>query len=254
MSFDFKITALCNHIQKEYVYLEPDLRTFKLKKASLARDVALFRNNVKVLPNNSLYGWSIITDRDGSSDFYNNNIATSTLPFKRSIQLNNITKNTDDLWMVTYPTNRDYCERCASKGILKDGNLDKNGDIAVVRGTLKLAQELEKYALTIKSSNKYYIWYGTIFESLIGRAYAARALMPLIVSESYTLVDNIQKEQLKKSRYLALTEDEKIKKLLQVNVTNPTIDSVSIKIEIESAASRSILTDLNYQTSINMIG
>jgi len=244
MAWDINIDATCTHLLKEDLVVEPDLMTFKLKRPALSHNIALFRNDININPDDTYYGWTVIFDKTSSSDFYVKTVAESTISYKRAIKLNNPLMSTDDSWTATYQTQSDYCDRCSGLTDTKDMYFDTSGNLAEVSHSFKLSQDLEKCVITQLGSNPYFAWYGTNLESYIGTPFYSKSSLPLIISEIYSAVDRLQKAQAAAIPYLNMTSDEKIKRIVGVDLVDSDEDSITLVVEVESELGKTITTEI----------
>jgi phage baseplate assembly protein W len=238
MAYDFKYIALCDHRIRDRRYIEPDGRTIKLNYPSSKPKITLLRNSSVVEQDDPLYGYFFELDQEGSSDFYNEDIPTSLDDRKRSVILNQESKSLDDLWEVYYTVPVDMCRKCQGTKVVMDWSFDRAGKLNKVIDEEKLAQDLKKLFLTIRSSHLEHPWYGTTLNGLI----SIKLLTGLdirIAAELQETLERFVQVQSKQSIFQDLSSREIVRELLNIDVRRGTgndADSIYIDIALQTDA------------------
>lgn len=155
MSYDLKITTVCNHrIYRELVTLGDDRRSIRLSQPLSASNTQLFASD-DLVPSS---GYSIVYDPEAI-----------TIQQPRMILLNQKWRALEDYFEVNYTTIKNSCPKCAGLEVLNDIEYDIRGDLIVVRNEELLLQNLEKFTVTEKQSNPFHTYIGTFLVKLLGQ-------------------------------------------------------------------------------------
>ena len=236
MSFDLKAEKICDHkIVQDLQFIQDDARTIPINRdVAVAKSLTVLRNGYLIDPNSPAFGYQLI-----DVDFNNNpldpfqNLPTDIPPGK-AIRFNNRQKSSDDFFELTYITSLADCPKCLGSGTYWDIALDKLGHEVVIENEAKLIQDVVKGTFTIRGSNAYYSWYGTLFEALIGGKLSDLNRLKLAMAQDVTaFFSNLKDLQNQQAKYQTLTDQERIEQLISISIqlpdqTNPSLVEVSI--------------------------
>ncbi len=136
----------------------------------------------------SIPGWSIVRDPNTLSDR-----PTRLIVFDQPL------KGFSDYVELNYTTIRQECRRCGGLGIENDWIYGRQGNTIEVRDEALLLQEILKMMFTLRGSNPFATWYGTLLTDTIGRKLSAGGLIQNLISSEITTAfsrwQNIKKQQ-----------------------------------------------------------
>jgi len=136
----------------------------------------------------SIPGWSIVRDPNTLSDR-----PTRLIVFDQSL------KGFSDYVELNYTTIRQECRRCGGLGVENDWIYGRQGNTIEVRDEALLLQEILKIMFTLRGSNPFATWYGTLLTDTIGRKLSAGGLVQNLISSEITTAfsrwQNIKKQQ-----------------------------------------------------------
>lgn len=136
----------------------------------------------------SIPGWSIIKD-------------PNSIPERpvRLVVFDQPLKGFSDYVELNYTTIQQECRRCGGLGIENDWVYGKQGNTIEVRDEALLLQEVLKIMFTLRGSNPFHTWYGTLLSDAIGRKLSAGGLVQnVIVSEvtsAFSRWQSVKKQQ-----------------------------------------------------------
>lgn len=168
----------------------------------------------------SIPGWSIIRDPNTLDDR-----PTRWVVFDSPL------KGFGDYIELTYTTIRQECRRCGGTGVENDWIYGRQGDTIEVRDEALLLQEILKLMFTLRGSNPFHSWYGTLLIDTIGRKISAGNLVQnLIVNEITTAFSRWQsvKKQQEEAVGQFVSDREFPFQLLNVTVEQSTQDPTVI--------------------------
>jgi hypothetical protein len=168
----------------------------------------------------SVPGWSIVKDPNTLNDR-----PTRLIVFDQPL------KGFSDYVELNYITIRQECRRCGGLGVENDWIYGKQGNTIEVRDEALLVQEILKLMFTVRGSNPFATWYGTLLVDTIGRKLSAGGLVQnLIVSEITTAFSRWQsiKKQQEESVGQFVSDREFPFQLLNVTVEQSTQDPTVI--------------------------
>lgn len=177
-------------------------------------------------------GWTLVRD------------PISPVPTDRVLYFNQGLPSFDDIFEVTYVTQRDLCRRCGGLGIENDFRYNRNGEPLFVRNQFLLLQEVEKIVFTILGSNVFHTWYGTSLFELIGskitRPGGGQLIETQLVSEIQAAIERYRDVKEKQSRIQEVTPAEQLRRIVSIEVrqdqNDPTV--FRILVSLESRAGR----------------
>jgi hypothetical protein len=157
---------------------------------------------------------------------------------------------------IDYSTIREECRRCGGVGVENDWVYDGSGMVVKSRDEALLIQELLKITYTIRGSNPFVEWYGTMLLDVVGSKMTASSTLPT------TIVSDIQQafnrwQSIKRQQETAVsqevTDEEFPWRLLNISATpsskDPTVMFVSITVQ-----SRSFGSPIQIARGIRMAG
>lgn len=220
MSTELKIETVCDHkIVEDVVFLASDQRTIDIsRRVAVAKSLQVKKNGFVILPDSVEFGYVVEEPTPG----------IKRIVFKKPI------KSSNDFFELTYITNVGDCPKCSGGSYLFDYAVDALGRVVLVKDNEKLIQDITKGVLTIKGTNPYHPWYGTILDTLVGSKIADFEKLKLIISQDVQdLFSNIKDLQIQQVEVQDVTDKERVEQLISVNTTrpdasNPTLVSVSI--------------------------
>jgi len=168
----------------------------------------------------SVPGWSIVRDPNTLDDR-----PTRLIVFDQPL------RGFADYVELNYMTVRQECRRCGGLGVENDWIYGKNGNTIEVRDEALLLQEILKIMFTVRGSNPFHPWYGTLLIDTIGRKLSAGGVVQnLIMSEittAFTRWQSIKKQQ-EESVGQFVSDREFPFQLLSVRVEQSTQDPTVI--------------------------
>lgn len=220
MSTDLKIETVCDHkVVEDVVYIADDQRTIDIsRRVAAAKSLQVKKNGFVILPDSLEFGYVVEEPTPG----------VKRIVFKKPI------KSTNDFFELTYITVVGDCPKCNGSSYLFDYAVDALGRAVLVKDNEKLLQDVSKGVLTIKGTNPYHPWYGTILDTLIGSKVADFERLKLIISQDVQeLFNNIKDLQIQQVEVQDVTDKERVEQLISVNTvrpdpSNPTLVTVSI--------------------------
>lgn len=220
MSSDLKIETVCDHkIVEDLVFLESDQRTISIaRRVAVAKSLKLKRNGFLIHPDSPEFGYLVQETSPG----------VKTILFKKPIRSQN------DFFELSYITVTEDCPKCEGTSFHFDFAIDELGHAVVLQNEDKLTQDIVKGVFTIKNSNPYHPWYGTILDTLIGTKIADFEKLKLVISQDIQeLFSNVKDLQIQQSDVQDVTDKERIEQLVSVqssrpDPSNPSFVTVSI--------------------------
>jgi hypothetical protein len=152
---------------------------------------------------------------------------------------------TNDYLELNYSTIRQECRRCGGAGVENDWRFNGQGEVIKVRDGDLLIQESLKITYTVKGTNPFHSWYGTLLLDMIGKKMSDRGLVQnLILSDiqdAFRRWQSIKKQQ-EQTVGQFVSDEEYPFRLLVVNLepdaSDPTI--LYINAQIQSRSSRPV--------------
>lgn len=220
MSTEIKIETVCDHkIVEDVVFLAADQRTIDIsRRVAVSKSLQVKKNGFVIQPDSLEFGYVVQEPTAG----------VKKIVFKKPIRSSN------DFFELTYITVAGDCPKCNASSYLFDYAIDALGRVVLIRDNEKLLQDVTKGVLTIKASNPYHPWYGTILDALIGSKIADFERLKLIISQDVQeLFNNVKDLQIQQVDVQDVTDKERVEQLISVNTvrpdpTNPTLVTVSI--------------------------
>jgi phage baseplate assembly protein W len=168
----------------------------------------------------SVPGWSIVRDPNTLDDRPS-----------RLVVFDKPLRGFADYVELNYTTIREECRRCGGLGVENDWVYGRTGNTIEVRDEALLLQEILKIMFTLRGSNPFHPWYGTLLTDTIGRKLSAGGIVQnLIVSEITTAFSRWQdiKRQQEESVGQFVSDREFPFQLLNVRVEQSTQDPTVI--------------------------
>lgn len=72
------------------------------------------------------------------------------------------------LYESSYTTFKSTCPKCMGSDFVDDISIDQQGQIKTVTNSVSLAQQVEKFIVASKNTNRYYPWVGCTLRNLVG--------------------------------------------------------------------------------------
>ena len=246
MSFDFKVERTCDHyIVEDIAFINADNRTIDfVRSVASTQSLILKRNGFVIAKNNPAYPW-ILT-----------NSANAGL---KAISFTYVQKSNDDFYELSYTTSLLECPKCLGTGFVFDYSLDVLGQLVTVEKEDKLMQDVVKGVASIKGSNPYFVWYGTVIDSLIGtKITSLSVLRTAIARDVNTLIANLKDMQGQQKAIVeqAVTPNEMIDSLISITVTqpNPVQDPTTVQAAIVVRSVAGNLRVINRVINVNLSG
>lgn len=153
----------------------------------------------------------------------------------RKIVFDRPVPSTDDIFEVSYYTQRKECRRCAGIGIENDIRYNSKGDPVFVRGADLLVQEVEKIVFTIRGSNIFYSWYGTSLSELVGQKIAGTGSLveSQLVTEIALTLDRYRDVKIQQSKLQPVTDQEFLMRVQNIEVRQDNVDPTIFRIQVD---------------------
>lgn len=220
--WDAQLRQTCPHMLiREYHFPESDLQTVRLERPIASKStVEVFLNGKKISPHKYL----ILLDN------------LSVEPFrKHKLEFINSFRSVTDVVEVTYATSQSNCPRCHTLGMLDDYRLDETQELAKVRNSAKLIQEVEKIIVTNLQSNFRFAWYGTSLVESIGDkqplpSNATAMTIRREIIEALNRLSDIKREQIDEQN---VSEEELIQEIQRVQVDVSPVDPTTFEVSVD---------------------
>jgi len=214
MSQDLKAEKVCDHkVVEDIAFLQDDRKTIKIPRiVAVSRSLVLKRDGWIIPQDSREFGWSVAQDGDD--------------PGKKRIILRKIQKSTDDFFEVSYITTVEWCPKCATQSVYWDFVIDKLGRLVMVKREEKLIQDVIKGTFTVRGSNIFHDWYGTLFEALIGSKLVNFDNTKLVIAQDVnSFFQNLKDLQSQQAQIQSVDQEELLDSLISVNVSQPSASS-----------------------------
>jgi hypothetical protein len=162
---------------------------------------------------------------------------------------------------VSYNTAQQDCRRCGGTGVEHDWRYGSTGETAQVRDEALLIQETQKLFYTVRGSNPFHIWYGTMIIEAIGRKLTAGGFVQnMIISDIYQAFRRWQsiKRQQEEVVQQVLTDEEYPYKLLSVTLDqsteDPTVIFVNVTVQNRSQRPIELTRGLKLPEPLDLLG
>lgn len=241
MSSEIKIETLCDHkIVEDLAFLSEDRRTIPIaRRVAVSKSLKIKRNGFLIQPDSPEFGYFVEELAPG----------VKQVVFKKPI------KSQNDFFELTYITVVEDCPKCEGTSFYFDFSIDELGRVVLIEGDAKLTQDVVKGTLTIKGSNPYHPWYGTILDTLIGTKIADFEKLKLLISQDVQeLFSNIKDLQIQQSEVQDISDNERIEQLISIqsarpDSANPSFVTVSITYRNRAGNIREIRRVLDRNTA-----
>lgn len=224
MSFDINIDRTCDHkVVEDVVFIQPDYQTLIVgRDIAVANSLVVKRDGFLLDPKNttSQYAFKVVSNSEYAAS--------------KVIRFNKRMKSNDDFYELSYITTLSDCPKCSGIGRYWDYVFDRLGEFNTLQNEAKLTQDMVKGTLTIKGSNPYFPWYGTVIDALVGgKLYNLSNIRLQVAQDVSKFVENLKNIQDQQAQLQTVTDNERIRQLLSVDVqqavlTNPTVIQISI--------------------------
>lgn len=224
MSFDLKISTVCNHkIYRESVTLEDDRRSIRFGRPLAATNQELFASE-NLVPKND---YTIIYDP-----------TAITVYQPRMIYLNNKWKSLEDYFEVNYVTLGTHCPKCAGLGIVDDFDYDIRGALRTVRNENLLLQNLEKFTVTERETNPFHTYIGTFLVKLLGQKIIDSSYTSTKITQEISATLEILKSLQDQYRYTdrPVTDGELLDEIQNIQIRFDEEDPTIIRTDISVTA------------------
>lgn len=175
-------------------------------------------------------GWTLINDPNTLLDR-----PTRLIVFDEPL------KGFGDYAEINYVTLQQECRRCGGLGVENDWLYGTTGEVVQVTDEALLIQEHLKLFYTVRGTNPFYNWYGTIISESIGKKLmVGGVLQNTIVSDIYTAFNRWQsiKRQQEDAVGQIVTDEEFPFRLLAVDLQqsqqDPTVIFINITVQNRS--------------------
>lgn len=212
MSYDLKAQVLCDHkVVEDIAFLNSDRVTVQIQRFLAVTKSLQVKRDGWVIPQNSAeFGWQLTND------------PTSTQGLKQ-IVMNKPQKSLDDFFELTYTTTSPWCPKCNGLNVYWDFAVDNLGQLVLINVEPKLIQDVIKGTFTIRGSNQFYPWYGTLFDALIGAKIVNFDNTKLIISQDVNqFFANLKDLQAQQAQIQEVDPQEALDSLVSLNVTQPS--------------------------------
>lgn len=152
-------------------------------------------------------------------------------------------------YLLSYTTDKNYCNRCSSTGIENDLRFNEYGEIKVVEKHDLLYQQVAKVCLTKINSNPQHSWYGTNAFNYVGAKQGALAKLSIEESVRQALNQHINiQNQVGKIQKLSLEEQIASVRKIDVQQVANTNNAYLVDITLISRANTPV--DINIVFSV----
>ncbi len=147
---------------------------------------------------------------------------------------------------IDYATRQEYCLRCSGLGIEHDFRYDSQGEVITVRNEDLLLQEVQKTTFTIRGSNPFVPWYGSLLTTMIGQKIHELGVNPQFIEND--LRETLRRwQQVKRLQegVQPVSDEEFLFSVNQLTVTQSTVDPTVILVNavIQNRSNRTITLD-----------
>jgi len=221
MSKEIKIERVCDHkIIEDTVFIESDRKTININRdLAVSKSLQIKRNGFVISENSPEYGFKILGNTNSN---------------RKKIELKRRQKSTDDFFELSYITSVSDCPKCEGLSYYFDYAVDELGRLVIINNEEKLLQDVIKGTLTIRGTNTYYPWYGTLLDALIGgKITNINNLKLLMAQDVESFLQNLKDLQDQQASFQEVSDEERIEQLISIDVTqpdftNPTLVEISI--------------------------
>lgn len=113
-----------------------------------------------------------------------------------------------DLISISYQVNVNKCRKCKRTSQVNDYDYDKLGELITVVDEQKLLQDVLKFTIAVKGTNKANPWWGTILSSYVGTARSSEYYKPRFKSEVIDAGEKIKDLQIQQTQYQIVSDKE----------------------------------------------
>jgi len=196
-------------------------------------------------------GWTLVVDP-----------STSVSPRPtRLIVFDEPLKGYNDYVEVTYTTQYQDCRRCGGLNYENDWRYGNSGETANVVDEALLIQEIQKLMFTLRGSNSFVTWYGTLIQDMIGKKIANGSILQnQIVTDVTTTFTRWQSVKQQQETVVGqyLSDAEYPYRLLSAIVTqstaDPTLIYLSITVQNRSTKPIQLTRGLQLPQPLNLLG
>jgi len=213
VSFDFSLAHVCPHrVQQERLTIESDRRSLRPLRPPANESVQLWVNGYSVAKDNAIWGYNLIQDPlrvDGGKKIY----------------FNHALKSTGDLFELSYNTTAQNCRRCASLRLEDDFFFNPLGLVVTVEQEQKLIQDMRKFVITTRASNRFHPYIGTAIAEMIGTKITDSGFVEVTLTEEIVdTLENLKSLQIQQQTIQEVTDREFIYRVILVNAKQSEID------------------------------
>lgn len=184
-------------------------------------------------------------------------------PLARKIVFDEPLRTDDDEFEVSYHTIRAVCRRCMGSGVENDFRHNQKGDPIFVRNNQLLLQEIEKIIFTIRGSNVFHRWYGTLISDMIGSKIVGGGAMveSQLVAQISSTIERHRKLKERQAQIQPVSRAEMLNRVVSIEVEqgrDPTVFFVSITLEsqsgeIETLDDELLISDADYADGFQLV-
>ena len=249
MSKEISLFKICDHyITEDLVQINSDYRTITIPRTiGNQKSFSVKRNGFDIDPTSKDFGFGLEKDPDyidqyGLKATPDNSQIFGAKGQRQILKFDKRQKSNDDFFELSYYTTLGWCPKCNTLSVYFDWVFDDFGRFFLIQNEEKLIQDAIKGTLTVRGSNTYHTWYGTILDSLIGGKIAnfngqlsSRPNMQALIGNDVTnFLNNLKDLQDQQSSVQEVTDKERIEEIIliyvQQNPKNPDLVEISIKI------------------------
>jgi hypothetical protein len=221
MSREIKVERICDHkVVEDIAFIESDRRTINIiRDLAVSKSLQIKRNGFVISENSPEFGFKVLENKNSS---------------RKKIELKKKQKSSDDFFELSYTTSLTDCPKCEGLSYYFDYAVDELGRLVLISNEEKLLQDVVKGTLTIRGTNTYYPWYGTVLDALIGGKITNIDNLKLLMAQDVeALLQNLKDLQDQQASFQEVSDEERIEQLISIDVsqpdfTNPTLVEISI--------------------------
>lgn len=225
MSFDLKITTVCNHLVfRELAIMDSDRKSLRIQKPlSSVGGLQLYASD-NLIPK-SMY--SVVYDPTSSES----NQA-------RMVMFKSKWPSPTDFFEITYVTFPTYCSKCNNLKVIDDTSFDVKGQLATTRDEPLLMQNLEKWTITELRSNPFHAFVGTSIMQVIGQKITDQDFLSSRISQE--IMSTLQRFEDMQGQYRLtgrpMTDGETLETIENIEVRFDDLDQTVLRADVTVTA------------------
>lgn len=228
MSFDLKRKVICEHrVIDELHFIDPDRITVRIMRPPTNfKDFKLKLNGFDIVQSNTEFGYDSAPDELRVAPAFK-------IVFRKQLQ------DVGPIIELSYTTAAEHCRRCHSLKVENDFRFDNTGRVIIVQNEEKMVQDLFKFVITVRGSNKFHTALGTGILNLVGtKLFNLEVLRLETTRDTAESVQSLIRLQQRQLTYQVVTIREILERLVSVdleqNTEDPTV--LDILVAVESAS------------------